>query len=123
MYTVLRFCGRADKIEDIGQHLNVIAPGTYTRPDRVGGRFSCVISEGDSWQEHRDKLEEKISQFAQVIERAHSFEFALEIDIAIEPEDYGARRLTEVSLDEDLLRTLEHHRISVSVSVYGLGDM
>jgi hypothetical protein len=121
MYTVLRFSGQADKIDELGHRINVFVPGMYTGPDRIGNRFSCMVSDHDCWEEHRDALQNKIYQLTEVIEQARSLGFILHIDVAIEPEDYKARWITEVSLDQELLRLLEHNCISIILSVYGKG--
>jgi|LSQX01.1.fsa_nt_gb hypothetical protein len=122
MYSVLRFAGHADKLEELGQAVNSLVPGLYNGPDRRGGRFSCAISEGDTWEQHSDAIQRVLEQLTPAIKAGLSVGFIIQIDVAIEPEDYNERWITELSLSSDMVRVLGEHRIRLNISIYGQGE-
>ena len=122
MYTVIRFSGFREPAESqqFGLGLNAIVPGLYTGPDRVVGRISCTVSSEDAWPAHGLAIEKLLSSLQTVIREAIHSGLRVELDVAVEPEDYQNRLLTETILMEaDLLKLIASLRLDLAVTVYG----
>jgi hypothetical protein len=119
MYSVIRFSGRPEQLDSVGHSVNPLFPDSFDGLDHVPGRFSCTISESDEWGEQRDTQIDWLRRLHSVLESAKDAGIRVSIDLAVYPEVYQARWLTELSLDQTLIELLHRYRVNFVVSVYG----
>ena len=124
MYTVIRFAGLRDEttLHALGTRVNEMVPGMYGGADRgVPNRFSCSISADGDWRFHQDSIGATITRLADLIHEAQGSGVQVEIDVAIEPEDYSGRLLTELAFGGAFLDLIRQHGIQFVISLYGTG--
>jgi hypothetical protein len=123
MHTVVRFTGPEAAIDAVGQRINATVAGLYLgRSDpRYANRISCVIATSDDWATRCKEIEESMRKLKPAIEFAHALDFELCVDIAIGPEEYQFRWMTELPMEPDLLRLLSENRVLLVVTLYGQG--
>lgn len=122
MFSVIRFSKFADteRLHAAGAEINRLAPGSFTGPDRVADRFSCVVSEDDDWENHCRAIERMITTLAPVIRNLVSAGIEMELDVAIDPDDYHGRLLTLFPLRRNLMKAIVDFEISLMLSLYGI---
>lgn len=121
MYSVLRFSGfsSTEHLHSSGAEVNLLVSGLFTGPDRVQDRFSCSISEDDDWDSHCRSIENTLSNLSPVIRKCTSSGVNMQLDIAIDPEDYSGRLLTIFPLKESLLQSVLDANVKFVLSLYG----
>ena len=122
MYTEIRFSGFNEnaEAEQFGQRLNAIVPGLYTGPDRVVGRFSCTVSSEDAWPAHGLAIRKLLSRVQAVIQEARRSGIRVQLDVAVQQEDYHNRWLTEIIfMEADLVEFIGSLKVDLAVTVYG----
>src|SRR5437899_3524170 len=124
MYCVLRFIDvcESNDLEKLGKELNQCIPDLYTGLDHIPHRFSCSVYPGDTWELQRRAIIDVLSKCARVIEATHTLGIDVELDLAIEPEDYGVSMLTELQFDKELIGVLSLRRIPIAISIYGMAS-
>jgi hypothetical protein len=123
MYTVLRFSGSAEALDEIGRRANLAHPGIYQgHPDRgVPNRISCEIATSDDWALHCHEIEDSVIQLRPVVEYARQIGFDLMIDIAVDNNDYKSRWITSFPFDTQWLQFLCDHGLRLCLTIYGDG--
>jgi hypothetical protein len=121
MLSVIRFSAfvTGDALNSYGAEVNAVMPGLFTGPDRVANRFSCTISEAGDWRAQCDSIQRAISALSLIARNAVANGVQIELDIAVDPEDYSDRLLTEFPLEEQLLRAVLENSIGFRLSLYG----
>ena len=124
MYTVIRFSDTAgtNDLPRLGEQLNQLVPGSYTGLDRVPNRFSCSVCQEDDWALHHKAIIDILSRCAELITNAQEKGITIDVDVAVDPDDYCARMITELALDLDLVDLLSNLRVSLEISIYGSGE-
>ena len=120
MYTVIRFSGLDATLVEFGKTINSVIEGAYSGIDRWGGRTSCELSASDNPDDHLTGVLEGIGRYGALLSEAKRRGIAVEIDIAIEPEDYEGRLLTVMQFNSELIRKLAENEIQMTLSIYGV---
>ncbi len=122
MYTVARFVDDEEKalnvLEKLGRQMNGLIPGFFTGFDRAGGRFSGVLEEGEDWSDHLDAIAAFLDKCAGAISDARNAGFSIEIDSAIEHEDYEDSPVTSFLLTSDVMEKMSARDVTFVFSVY-----
>ena len=121
MYSVIRFLDKAKPgiLDEVTRRLQLDAGLTAERDKGVANRVSCSISTEPTWPQQRTAILLWMSRVGNTLVFCHDAEVMVELDIAIEPEDYNARVLTELILDCEFLRLLVERALSLTFSIYG----
>ncbi len=120
MYTVLRFCGLSDdNIQSLGQQIEALLPGRFDGADiACPNRVSICLADEDEWGLHIESLMEKLALLDEVIATMRNADRAIELDIAVEPEDYDSL-LSELVFPIVFLEFLVSRKIRLRASIYG----
>lgn len=119
MYTVVRFSSAsASKLEALGKALNVIEPATFDGLRGIAGRFSCFVCGSADWRDHEKAVTFFFTKFGSVMKKAAKLRSALNVDVALEPEDYAGRSLYNVPVSSKFIARLHKYRASLTISVY-----
>jgi hypothetical protein len=122
MYSVIRFLERSgnSRLEEVAKRIEAEITGQYPGRDiGVPNRISCSISSAPSWQEQRNAIVSFIEKASETIVFCRLIQIDTEVDLAIEPEDYLSRIITECSIDGELLQLLARVGISFTFTIYG----
>ena len=122
MYTVVRFLSSAtsrEQHERIGDHLNVLIPGSYQGIRRAGDGFASEVATTGHWGDHRIAIIRFVLAGRAAIIEARRIGIEVCVDVAIEPEDRGRSSVLSLYADPELIRTLGQSDMSLEVSVYG----
>jgi len=120
MYSVLRFGELSDAdIESLGQQLERILPGVVDGPDiRCPDRVSISLADDDDWRLHLDSITTNVKLLDELIATMRGTDRTLELDFAIDPEDFE-RLLSEFVFDIQFLDMLVSRKIALTLSIYG----
>lgn len=123
MYSVLRFSDPSQSLdlEKCGQEVNECAAGLFTGMDRIKHRLSCSLSTDDNWKTQCEEIIRTIGTCMRVVEHARSVGIEVDLDLAIDPDDYMGSLFTEVYLEKRLLEILCRADIPMTISIYGRG--
>jgi len=120
MYTVLRldFDEESRQLITItANQLNEVYPKTCDGEDRVPLRMSCTIACGNSWEEHLQKIVEKLGRFLPIINQHSAHLREKQLDILIEPEDWGPSAFGDYRVTPALLCLLFTNGIELIFTV------
>lgn len=121
MYTVVRFLaptGRLSSVDEVGNLMNQIKPGTYSGLRRAGDGFACDVAKDGDWAAHARAIEEFLDSFPLVFGKARELGVAVTFDVAVEPEDIHFSGVSVFRLPADLLARVAAARASMELSVY-----
>jgi hypothetical protein len=121
MYSVIRFVGPKQTLDNFAQAINLIAPGMYNGPGHVPDQFSCSLSEQDKWGDHKRDIVNRLEILQGVIQDAVAAGVRIVIDVAIAQEEYSSRYITELRLDAGFCSMLGDRTIEFVISIYGPG--
>jgi hypothetical protein len=124
MYTVIRFRGvrDAETMAILGQMADAAIGDTiYHGPDHSSDRFSLSVSSASDWHSSQIDILSTIHRLKDVIVHSQTLGIAINIDVAIEPEDYWSRWVTALHVDCMFMQALSEKNIELVVSMYGNG--
>jgi hypothetical protein len=112
MYTVLRFVGPPTQLDKLENELKSVAPNAYEGRDcGYANRTSCSISRSNNWNDHVESIMALLGRLESVIQDARNSGIQLEVDTAIDPEDYMQGLYSEVFLTDALIGFF--HRLGI----------
>lgn len=122
MYSVLRFCDLSFPVtQQIGKNIDQVLPGSFDGFDRgCSNRVSISIADDNDWKHHSISIIKKIGILSELINMINEAGSKVELDIAIEPEDYSSL-ISEYSFDNILMCLITSHKINLKFSIYGTG--
>ena len=123
MFTVLRVTGKQNDLLKFGRKINSIRSKTFNGVAKRGGHFSSVVCSSDEWIHHLAAIGDLVAVFEIGLREVAPCPLLLTLDVACESTDYANRFLTEITLGADTLQLLVSQRISLSISIYGTGEV
>ncbi len=122
MYSVLRFCELSFPVtQQIGKNLDQVLPGSFEGFDRgCSNRVSIFIADDNNWNHHKISIMKKIEVLSELINMINKIGSMVELDIAIEPEDYSSL-FSEYCFDNRFMCLIISHKINLTFSIYGKG--
>lgn len=117
MYTVIRFVADSQRssqqLLSIGALLNESVTGAYDGLDRVGARFSVSVESSPAWPAHEEAICKFIRSASAAIAAAQANGIFVEIDVAVEPEDFSGSAYLSLSPSMLLLKQLVDAGVSL----------
>lgn len=120
MHSLVRFMGNETKMDDLarlGQALNQIVPGTFTRFDDVPGQFSCSLCSSDHCDDHRSSVLDFIQKYPDVLVQAKALDVVVVFDMIVHPEDRAGSIYTSFVIDREMIAALVHFGGEIAFSV------
>lgn len=121
MYTLARFQSArkdASELKRLGERLNQVKRNTFVGLDRIGGRFSCVISDSDDWREHARRMVRFLDIFKASIQLAARRGIEVEFDVAIEPEDAAGKPYISLDITRRMITRLAKDHVQLTFTYY-----
>ena len=99
MYTVIRFLATqgSGRIEDVATSLRSLFPDSEVEIDvGVPNRLSFSVSMDPNWEKHRDAIFQCVVHCADLLRFSREAAIEVEIDLALEPEDYQDSLVSDI---------------------------
>jgi hypothetical protein len=122
MYTVVRFTSGSlphGALERLGEALNKVVPGAFTRLRHAGDGFACEITDSDQWAKHHAAILSFVHRSTSVIGEAMEAGVDVCVDVAIEPEDMREAAVLSVLVDPILSGRLAEAGVTLMLSIFG----
>lgn len=121
MYTVIRFRGtpQSVSVRELVAMVNSLQPGACDVSDVRNNCCSCSLSLNENPCEHFREVGHVLGIIAPVLAQAQRGAVEVEIDLAIHPEEYEGRVLTEWVIPINVLAKMAEFGIPLGISLYG----
>ena len=124
MYTVVRFvAGTAcsdETLRNLGSDLNVVSPGSFSRLDHRGRRFSVSASSADDWEAHVNEVLAFVRKVASVIADGRAQDISVVADIAVESEDLDGKVYLSYGVPLPVLVEFTQIGVAITFTFYGV---
>lgn len=120
MHSLVRFIGDETRLEVLArlrEALDEVVPETFTRYDKVPGRFSRSLCSSDDPEAHRTSILDFVHKCAEILTQAKTLDVAVVFDIIVHPEDRAGSIYTSIFIDKDLMQTLVSFGGEIELSV------
>ncbi len=118
MYTVLRFsCANTEALRSIIEALEISNRGLFTGMDNEQNKFSCSLSDVSDQHQHWMDISSIFFKIQPVLNLANKLGVNLELDAAIESDDFGYL-YAEVNPGKSLLKLIVDNNIDLVITIY-----
>jgi len=101
----------------IAEAINKAVPGACKGPDRDPLRMSCEVSDVRPWDKHLEDVVNRLDSMIPVLNQYLDVLTDKQLDILIEPEDWGNAAFDEYPIGEKFLRILVENKIDLVLTV------